>query len=90
MALASIWLLGCPAWTAPPQASLQEAESLPQREEQNIAFQREMIGTLERGGHDVTAAKLFLRRLESQQARHIADRNRLFKQLTDTLSDPPP
>jgi hypothetical protein len=37
----------------------------------------------------VTAAKLFLRRLESQQARHIADRNRLFNLLTDTLSDPP-
>jgi hypothetical protein len=66
---------------------LQEAESL-QRGELNIAFQREMIAKLERGGHDVTAAKLFLRRLESQQARHIADRNRLFKQLTDTLKSP--
>jgi hypothetical protein len=68
---------------------LQEAESLLQRGELNIAFQREMTAKLERGGYVVTAAKLFLRRLESQQARHIADRNRLFKQLTDTLSDPP-
>ena len=68
---------------------LREAESLLHRGERNIAHQREVIGTLERGGHDATAAKIFLRRLESAQARHIADRNRLFKQLTDTLSDPP-
>ena len=66
---------------------LQEAESLLHRGERNIAHQREVIGTLERGGHDATAAKMFLRRLESAQARHIADRNRLFKQLTDTPSD---
>jgi hypothetical protein len=62
---------------------LQEAESVLHRGERNIAYQREVIGTLERGGHDATAAKMFLRRLESWQARHIADRNRLFKELTD-------
>jgi hypothetical protein len=62
---------------------LHEAESLLHRGERNIAHQREMISTLERGGHDATAAKMFLRRLESSQVRHIADRNRLFKQLTD-------
>jgi hypothetical protein len=67
----------------------REAESLLQRGEQNIAFQREVIAKLERGGHDVTAAQLFLRRLESQHARHTADRNRLFKQLDDALSTPP-
>jgi hypothetical protein len=37
---------------------LQEAESLPHRGERNIAHQREVIGTLERGGHDATAAKI--------------------------------
>jgi hypothetical protein len=42
-----------------------------------------VIGTLEQGGHDATAAKMFLRRLESAHARHIADRNRLFKELAD-------
>ena len=62
---------------------LQEAESLLHRGEWNIAHQREVIGTLERGGHDATAAKMFLRRLESAHARHIADRNRLFKELAD-------
>ena len=62
---------------------LQEAECHVKRGEQNIAHQREMVGTLERGGHDATAAKMFLRRLESWQARYIADRNRLFKELAD-------
>ena len=40
---------------------LREAESLLQRGEQNIAHQREVIGTLERGGHDATAAKMFFK-----------------------------
>ena len=62
---------------------LREAEGLLHRGEQNIAHQREVIRTLERGGHDATAAKMFLRRLESAHARHIADRNRLFKELAD-------
>jgi hypothetical protein len=62
---------------------LRDAESLLHREERNIAHQREVIGTLERGGRDATAAKMFLRRLESAHARHIADRNRLFKELAD-------
>ena len=61
---------------------LQEAESLLHRGEQNIA-QREVIETPARGGHDATAAKMLLRRLESAHARHIADRNRLFKELAD-------
>jgi hypothetical protein len=42
-----------------------------------------VIGSLERANHGATAAKMFLRRLESAQARHIADRNRLFKELAD-------
>ena len=66
---------------------LREAESLLQRGEQNIAHQREVIGTLERGGHDATAAKMFLRRLESAQARHVADRNRLFKRSEEHTSE---
>lgn len=65
------------------QQLLLEAESLLYRGECTIAEQRELIGTLERRGGDATIAKLSLRRLETKQARHIADRNRLFKQLTD-------
>jgi len=35
---------------------------------------------LKRGGLDVAAAKSQLSQLESRQARHIVDRNRLFKE----------
>jgi hypothetical protein len=41
---------------------------------------------LQRGGHDVAAAKSLLSQLESRQARHIVDRNRLFKELADHSS----
>ena len=71
------------------QQRLQEAEALMQRMEENIAFQGRMIATLDRGGHDVKAAKMFLRRLEGEARSHIADRDRLFENLTDTQSDPP-
>ena len=51
--------------------------------EDNIAFQRQTIARLEGGGHDVKAAKMFLRRLEATHARHVADRDRLFKELAN-------
>jgi hypothetical protein len=38
---------------------------------------------LDRGGHDVKVAKKFLRRLEATQAKHVADRDRLFKELAN-------
>jgi len=60
---------------------LQAVEALLQRVEENIAFQGRMIETLDRGGHDVKAAKMFLRRLEATQAKHVADRDRLSKEL---------
>jgi hypothetical protein len=62
------------------QRRLQEAEDLVQRVEENIAFQRQMIAKLDRGGHDVKATRMFLRRLEAKQARRIADRDRLFRE----------
>jgi hypothetical protein len=62
---------------------LNQAETLLHRGELQLEHQREMIGILQRAGRDATPAKLQLRRLEGQQARHIADRNRLFKQLAD-------
>jgi hypothetical protein len=65
------------------QLRLNETESLMQRVEENIVFQRQMIATLDRAGHDVKAAKMFLRRLEAKQAKHVADRDRLFKELTN-------
>ena len=62
---------------------LQAVEALLQRMEENIAFQGRMIATLDRGGHDVKAAKMFLRRLEAKHARHVADRDLLFKRLAN-------
>jgi len=62
---------------------LQEAEGLAQRVEENITFQRQMIATLDRGGHDVKTAKMFLRWLEARHAKHVADRNRLFEELAN-------
>jgi hypothetical protein len=65
------------------QRQLQMAEDLVQRLKENIAFQGRMIATLERGGHDVRAAKMFLKRLEASHTRHLADRDRLFLQLAN-------
>ena len=62
---------------------LREAEVRLYREEREIARQREVIAALKERGDDASQAKLCLRRLESAQARHIAERNRLFKQLAD-------
>ena len=67
------------------RATPQEADNQMERLDQNIAFQRQMIATLDEGGHDVKAARMFLRRLETKQAKHVADRDRLFKQLAKSL-----
>ncbi len=65
------------------QRRLQRAESLAQRLAENVAFQRQMIATLEQDGHDVKAAEMFLRRLEATHAKHVADRDRLSKELAN-------
>jgi hypothetical protein len=62
---------------------LQEVECHVERGEQNIAHQRAVIETLERGRHDAKAAQMFLRRLESAHAKHVAERSRLFNELAD-------
>ena len=62
---------------------LREADTLLWRGELNIAKQREIIALREQRGEDASAEKTRLRRLENRQARHVADRNRLFKQLAD-------
>jgi hypothetical protein len=41
------------------QQRLQAVEGLLERMAENIAFQGRMIATLDRGGHDVKAAKMF-------------------------------
>lgn len=65
------------------QRRLQRAEDETQRLAENIAFQREMVEKLNGGGHDARAAGIFLRRLEAAHAKHVAERDRLFKELAN-------
>ena len=65
------------------QRRLQTAQDLVQRVEESIVFQRQMIATLEQGGHDAKAAKMFLKWIEAQQAKLVAERDRLFKLLAN-------
>ena len=67
------------------QRRVQKAEDLMQRVGESIIFQRQMIITLERGGHDVKAAKMFLKWLDAQQAKLLAERDRLFKLLANSF-----
>ena len=62
---------------------LSEAEIRLYREEQGIVRQRELIASLRQQRRDAAEARASLRRLESSQARHMADRNRLFQALAD-------
>jgi hypothetical protein len=47
----------------------------------NVARQREMIAELERDGHDTTQARSLLAHFEQVQAMHVADRERLLREL---------
>ncbi len=49
--------------------------------EENIARLREIIARLERGGHDSAQARGLLARFEEIQQLHIADRDRLEREL---------
>ena len=60
---------------------LDEAEGRVKRGEQNIAHQRTMVQTLERGGHDAKAANLFLRWLLGVQTRNLKERDQLLEEL---------
>jgi hypothetical protein len=65
------------------QQRLEEVERLVARAERNIAHQRGMIETLQRGGHDASIAEMFLRRLESGLTRQKTERDRLLNELAD-------
>ena len=56
---------------------LQAAEEHIANGVNDIAYQRDLISTLERTGHDATSAIARLRKMEKTQSRHIADRERL-------------
>ena len=62
---------------------LAEAEEHIATGDKNIARQRDLIAHLERDGHDTASAKTFLREFEQLQARHIAERERLLRELSE-------
>jgi arginine repressor len=67
------------------RAILQEYLALVERliaaGERQIARQREIVAQLEHDGHDISEATKLLDQLEQLQALHIADRDRLRKEL---------
>lgn len=63
------------------QQLLNEAETLLHRGELDIARQRETVHALKDAGQETATAQSRLRRLETRQARRIAERNRLFHEL---------
>jgi hypothetical protein len=50
---------------------------------QNVARQRELVAELERDSQDASQAKKMLEQFLAQQALHIADRDRLIKELSE-------
>jgi hypothetical protein len=61
----------------------REAKRRVQRVQRRIVHQRDIVSTLEWDGHDATAAKEFLRGLQSTLARLVADRDQRVKELLD-------
>jgi hypothetical protein len=60
---------------------LAQAEEHIAMGDKNIARQREVIVQLERDGHDTASARNFLREFEQLQPMHIAERERLLREL---------
>jgi hypothetical protein len=50
---------------------------------QNVERQRELVAELERDGYDAAQAKKMLEQFLEQQVLHIADRDRLIKELSE-------
>ena len=62
---------------------LEMAERHVSQGERHIAQQRELIAQLKRGGHGTRQAIQLLRQFEELQKLHVADRDRLRKELSD-------
>jgi hypothetical protein len=63
------------------QEHLAQAERHVSEGERNATQQRELIARLERDGYDTGEARRQLRQFEAWLALHIADRDRLRKEL---------
>jgi hypothetical protein len=60
---------------------LAQAEEHIVRGERHLARQRELVSEIERHGRDSDQARRLLLQFQEMQALHIADRNRLLKEL---------
>jgi hypothetical protein len=63
------------------ETNLAQAERHVAEGSQHVAMQREIVKNLERDGHDTSRARSLLARFEESQTMHIADRDRLRKEL---------
>jgi arginine repressor len=61
--------------------SLEKAQRHVAKAERHVASQRELVAQLEREGHDSSQANKLLRQFAELLAIHIADRDRLRKEL---------
>jgi hypothetical protein len=63
------------------QRHLAQAEQHIETGRKHIARQHEIITELERDGHETTMARALLDQFEQSQAIHIADRERILREL---------
>ena len=64
---------------------LAQAEEYIATGDKNIARQREVIAELERGGHQTRQAIATLAQSEGLQAMHLADRDRILRELENEV-----
>jgi hemerythrin len=62
---------------------LQLAERHVLQADEHVRRQREIVEELERDGHDTRMARKLLAQFEKLQAMHIADRDRLARELSE-------
>jgi hypothetical protein len=67
---------------------LEDAELRVQRGQRNIDRQGEIVSALERDNRDTTIAKALLKIFEKATEIHVADRNRLMKELREGAEAP--
>ncbi len=62
---------------------LARAERQVAEGERHVATQRELVAKLGRDGHDTEQARLLLKQFEDLLALHVADRDRLLREVHD-------
>ena len=67
---------------------LEDSKLLVQRGQRNADRQREAVAALERAEQDATTAKRLLKIMEMANEIHVADRDRLIKELGNVAKHP--